>query len=103
MAVADQLVATRKKALTRNAEDRADQFGKIQIGHGEQLPFRIDDRTAAQPDIQRRRGYADAALEHELPRRVEWAEIRDEAGVGAAPLAAEAREDQDVFAERGGL
>src|ERR1700730_16703012 len=100
MAVAHQFVASRQEAFARDAEDRAHQVGEVEVGYRYDLALRVADRPSTQPDVRpHRRRYAYASLEHELPRRVEWAKVRDEPRVGESLLAAQARDDENFLAE----
>ena len=93
----DQLVADGEKALARDAEDRAAQVGEVQVRDANHLRLEIADWSAAHPDVQRRRGDADAFVEHEFPDRVEGAEIRDDPAIGASLLAAETRDGERLL------
>src|SRR5580692_12326023 len=97
MPVLYQLVTHGEEALAGYAEDRAAQIGEVQVRDADDLRLEIADRPAAHPDVQRRRGDADAFVEHELPDRVERAEIGDDAAIGASLLAAETRDSERLL------
>src|SRR6266849_2404245 len=101
MAVTHQFVASRQEAFAGYAKDRAHEVGEVEVGYRYDLALRVADWASTQPYVlpQCRRRYAYAALEHELPRRIEWPQVRDEPRVGTFPLAAETRDDENFLAE----
>src|SRR5713101_8163178 len=101
MAVTHQFVAARQEAFAGYAKDRAHEVGEVEVGYRYDLALRVADWASTQPYVlpQCRRRYAYAALEHELPRRIERPQVRDEPRVGTFPLAAETRDDENFLAK----
>src|SRR6266849_4327576 len=91
MAVTHQFVAARQEAFAGYAKDRAHEVGEVEVGYRYDLALRVADWPSTQPDVHGvgRRRHAYASLEHELPRRIERPQVRDEPGVGTFPLSAE--------------
>src|SRR5580704_9956820 len=100
--MAHQFVAAQDETFAGDRQDCAAQVGEVQVRDAYDLSATVTDRSAIEPDVERRGGHADASLEHELPRRVEWAEIRDVSDVRASLLPAEARHHEDFLAGRAG-
>src|SRR5229473_6308911 len=101
MAVTHQFVAARQEAFARYTKDRAHEVGEVEVGYRYDLALRVADWPSTQPDVHGvgRRRHAYASLEHELPRRIERPQVRDEPRVGTFPLAAETRDDENFLAE----
>src|SRR5579864_9234442 len=99
MAVTHQFVASRQEAFARDAKDGAHEVGEVEVTYRYNLALRVADRPANEPEVERRRRHAYTSLEHELPRCVEGPQVCDEPGVGASPLAAETRNDENFLAE----
>src|SRR6266849_1293250 len=101
MAVTHQFVAARQEAFAGYAQDRAHEVGEVEVGYRYDLALRVADWPSTQPDVHGvgRRRHAYASLEHELPRRIERPQVRDEPRVGTFPLAAETRDDENFLAE----